>query len=225
MRTTTAFFAGMGTVAVAVAAGLGGGLMLGETMHPHQPKYPSSEVTRLEQRSPQQPIQTANGTSQPVPNSAVAQPAAAPAEAPAPPQQPQSLQAQPQISQPLQPRSASARSAEPAQPPVRTTSAQSSVAAQPAPSAEPSAVRERAASEDSVATARDADVRRDVRRAEDRRKAERRQQRAERKKWRQYQDNDLDRVEASVREATESRPLFFGREPSFGSQRMTLFEN
>lgn len=216
MRTITAYLAGVGTVAVAIAAGLGGGLMLGEIMHPHQPKHPSSEVTRLEQRSSPQPIQAANGAAQPMPNSSTTQAAATPAEPPTPAQLPQVLQAQP--------RQASTQPAEPAQPPERTKPAQSVAAAQPA-AAEPSAVRERAASDDHVAAARDADMKRDARRAEDRRKAERRQQWAERKKSRQRQDDDLDAVEASVREATETRPLFFGREPTFGSRRMTLFED
>ena len=67
MRVATAYFVGAGTVVVAIAAGLGGGLLLGNIMSPQQPKYPSSEVTRLEQRASQQPIQAMNGASQPVP--------------------------------------------------------------------------------------------------------------------------------------------------------------
>ena len=50
MRVTTAFFAGIGTVVVAIAAGLGGGLLLGDIMSPQQPKHPGSEMTRLERR-------------------------------------------------------------------------------------------------------------------------------------------------------------------------------
>ena len=67
MRAATAFFAGAGTVVVAIGAGLGGGLLLGDIMSPQQPKHPSSEVTRLEQRSSPQPITAMNGASQPVP--------------------------------------------------------------------------------------------------------------------------------------------------------------
>ena len=67
MRVATAFFAGVGTVVVAIGAGLGGGLLLGDIMSPQQPKHQSSEVTRLEQRSSPQPITAMNGTSQPVP--------------------------------------------------------------------------------------------------------------------------------------------------------------
>ena len=35
MRTSMAYFAGVGTVVVAVAAGLGGGLLMGNIMNPH----------------------------------------------------------------------------------------------------------------------------------------------------------------------------------------------
>ena len=68
MRAATAYFAGVGTVAVAIVAGLGGGLLLGDIMSPRQPKHPSSEVARLEQqRSASQPIPAMNVASQPVP--------------------------------------------------------------------------------------------------------------------------------------------------------------
>src|SRR5689334_23008822 len=102
MRVMTAFFAGVGTVGVAIAAGLGGGLVLGELMSPQQPKHPSSEVTRLEQRASPQPIQAMNGATQPVPYMATPQVAATVAEPSAqqPPQQtPQPQQAQPQVQQ------------------------------------------------------------------------------------------------------------------------------
>ena len=49
MRTMTAYFAGVGTVAVALAAGLGGGLLFSNIVAPHQPKY-AAEPTKLEQR-------------------------------------------------------------------------------------------------------------------------------------------------------------------------------
>src|SRR5438105_15546706 len=96
MRAMTAFFAGVGTVAVAIAAGLGGGLLLGNIMSPQQPKHPGSEVTRLEQRASPQPIPAMNGEPQPVPYMAstqaaatVAAPTAQPQQQPAQPQQPQ----------------------------------------------------------------------------------------------------------------------------------------
>jgi hypothetical protein len=235
MRVATAFFAGVGTVAVAIGAGLGGGLLLGDIMSPQQPKHQSSEVTRLEQRSSPQPIPAMNGASQPVPYMAAPQVAATVGEASAQPQQ-QPQQAQPQVQH------ASTQSESKPQP-ERNAPAQSAVtAAPPAANAEPSAAR--AAPDDSFAKAREADVKRDGRRADDRRKAdrrqwdERRQQWVDKRKGRQRGDDDLGDVEASVREATEPRS-FFGREqryerrepsfesrgPSFGSGRFNLFDN
>lgn len=49
MRTSTAYFAGVGTVAVAIAAGLGGGLLFANIVAPHEPKY-AAEPTKLDQR-------------------------------------------------------------------------------------------------------------------------------------------------------------------------------
>jgi outer membrane biosynthesis protein TonB len=238
MRVATAFFAGVGTVVVAIGAGLGGGLLLGDIMSPQQPKHQSSEVTRLEQRSSVQPITAMNGASQP----AVPQVAAAAGETSAQPQQ-QQQQTQPQKAQQQQPQQTPQQQPQQAQPQVQQASTQSAVAAAPpAANAEPFAAR--AAPDDSFARARDADVKRDGRRADDRRKAdrrqwdERRQQWVDKRKGRERGDDDLGDVEASVREATEPRS-FFGREqryerrepsfesrgPSFGSGRFNLFDD
>ena len=232
MRATSAFFAGVGTVAVAIGAGLGGGLLLGEIMSPQQPKYPSSEVRRLEQRGSPQPIQAANGASQPVPYLPTTQTAATVAEPqsqPQPqPQQPQSQPQQPQ-SQPQQPQQqaqpnaqepqpqqTAAKPAEPkqAEPVANAKSQPAAAAPQPVASTEPPAASDRAAPEDANARARDGDLKRDTRGAYDRRKSERRQQWTERRKWRPRDgDDDLSDVEASVRQATEPRSRsFFGRD-------------
>jgi type IV secretory pathway VirB10-like protein len=205
MRASTAYFAGIGTVAVAIAAGLGGGLLLGDIMSPQGSR--TAEAKRVEQRASPQPIPAMNGAAQPVPFMAATQVAATVAEpqAPAPRQaepqqsQPQPSQAQPQVQQ------TSTQPAESKQAPDRNGPASSAAAAPPP-----------AASDDTFAKARDA------RRADERRKAERRQQWAEKRKWRQRED-DLNGVETSVREMTESRPLF--REPAFGTGRMTLFDD
>jgi outer membrane biosynthesis protein TonB len=224
MRTSTAFFSGIGTVVVAIAAGLGGGLLLGDIMSPQQPKHQSSEVTRMEQRSSPPPITAMNTASQPVPYLATPQVAAAIAE-PAQPQAQTPPQQQPQ-QQPQQTAAKPAEEAKPApavvQPAKPAEEAKPAPAAvQPAMAADQPAARERTATEDSLAKARDADIKRETRRADDRRKAERRQQWAEKRKWRQRDGDDLRDVEASVRQATEPRP-FFG-EPRFGS-RIGLFE-
>ncbi|TKW78810.1 MAG: hypothetical protein DI543_08500 [Bradyrhizobium icense] len=103
MRVSTAYFAGAGTVVVAIAAGLGGGLLLGDIMSPQQPKHPSSEVTRLEQRAAPQPIPAMAGTSQPSPSTAATQIANKTGEQAAPPRETQPSprqQAQPQVQQP-----------------------------------------------------------------------------------------------------------------------------
>jgi hypothetical protein len=248
MRAATAYFAGVGTVTVAIAAGLGGGLLLGDIMSPQQPKFPGSEVTRLEQRASQPPIQAANGTAQPVPYMTATQIANTVAEQPAPPQQTQQAPPQPQAQQ------AAAQPADPPKQPQRNAPTQpAGAAAQPLPPADRQAAR--AAPEDSFAKARDSDAKaresdgkNDVRRADDRRKAERRQQWADKRKWRQRRDDDLGDVEASVRDATEARSFgrsemrpdrsdirpdrseprqLFGREPApaFGTGRMTLFDD
>ena len=76
MRTTTAYFAGVGTVAVAIAAGLGGGLLFSNIVAPHQPKY-AAEPTKLEQRMADRTIAVTSAPSEPAPYHAAAQPAAA----------------------------------------------------------------------------------------------------------------------------------------------------
>src|SRR5437868_436218 len=169
MRATSAFFAGIGTVVVAIGAGLGGGLLLGDIMSPQQPKYQSNEVTRLEQRGSQAPILASKDASQPVPYLASSQIGAAIAESAT---QPPKANAQPQ------PQQVAAQPAD-TKPPADTNKTPPANT-QPVAAAEPTA-KERASPEDSLAKARDADVRREARRADDRRRAERRQQWAEKR--------------------------------------------
>ena len=164
MRTYTAFFAGIGTVVVAIGAGLGGGLLLGDIMSPQQPKHQSSELTRLEQRHSQAPISAMNTASQPVPYLASPLASAAIAE---PHLNHSSISRSQQNS--TQPADRSSR-------PRRLRNAATSRRHHE------QATRERTAPEDAYAKARDTDVKREARRGDDRRKAERRQQWAERKK-------------------------------------------
>lgn len=231
MRAVTAFFAGVGTVAVAITAGLGGGLLLGDIMSPQQPKHQSSEVTRLEQRMSSQPIPASTEATQPVPYMAPNQVANTTAE---PPQQ-----AQPPAVQPPQAQQAATRPAEP-KPQEQNSPSQAGAVAAPTKAGN----EQRAAPEDAFARARDADLRRDERRAEDKRKYERRKW-SDKRKWRQRGDDDLREVEASVREDTERRSLgrngsffgrdddrferseprpMFGREPGFG-RSFSLFDD
>jgi hypothetical protein len=56
MRTSTAYFAGVGTVIVAIAAGLGGGVILANVMNPN----PHQQTSRLEQHLSAQPLAASN---------------------------------------------------------------------------------------------------------------------------------------------------------------------
>jgi hypothetical protein len=204
MRSSTAYFAGAGTVIAAIAAGLGGGYLFFSIVSPHPEKHGSSEVTRLERRASPEPIQAINGSSQPVPYLAQPQVSAVVAEP----------QAQPPAPQPPPPQPQQQAQQAPAQPAAAPSPAPSSPATQPVAAAEQPAAR---APEDSFAKARDADMRRDGRRAEERekRKFDRRQQWTERRKWRQRDDDDgeLREVERRVREDTEPRRVREDSEP------------
>ena len=50
MRASMAYLAGAGTIVVAIAIGLGGGLVAGNIMNPHQPKQ-GAETSKLERRA------------------------------------------------------------------------------------------------------------------------------------------------------------------------------
>src|SRR3954453_22104356 len=64
MRTTTAYFAGVGTVVAAVAVGLGSGLLISNVVSPHEPK---TEMSKLELRMSSKPIPASNAPAEPVP--------------------------------------------------------------------------------------------------------------------------------------------------------------
>jgi hypothetical protein len=188
MRASTAYFAGAGTIIVAIVAGLGGGLLMADIMGAKSPK-PGTEMTRLERRMSPEPIKAAEAPPEPVPYLAAAPPAppgpgAAVAAAPA--------QVQPQTevakSAPAQPADTST-TVPPASPALQVAAA---------PVAQPAAPEKTAAPVDAFARARDADIKR----AEDKRRAERRQQWAERRRQKQQ---ELKAVEEKVREDIESR--------------------
>jgi hypothetical protein len=91
MRALTAFFAGAGTVVIVVAAGLGGGLLIADTMNP---KTPAQQASKLERRatpapspssSPQAQSSTTIATNAPVAKPEANGPAAAPSPPPQPP--------------------------------------------------------------------------------------------------------------------------------------------
>jgi hypothetical protein len=92
MRISTAYFAGVGTVIMAVGAGLGGGYLAANVTHP-----PTQAVSKLERRMSAEPITVSTAPAVPVPQvaPATANPAAAPAQEPTP----QQTQQQPQTQQ------------------------------------------------------------------------------------------------------------------------------
>jgi hypothetical protein len=189
MRALTAYFAGAGTVVIAIVAGLGGGLVIADMIHPKSAKQ-GTEMTRLERHMSSEPVQAKPGPSEPVQYLATPQlsaPVAAVAAAPA--------QAQTETGN-----SQSAR----AQPAETAAAVQRAAPApQPAtPVVQPVAPQQAAAAPEDAAKARDAEVKRAV----EKRKLERRQQWAERRRQRQQQE--LRAVEERVREDTEPRQVF-----------------
>ena len=220
MRISTAYFAGVGTVIVAVAAGLGGGYLAANIANP------PSGVSKLERRMSAEPISVVAVQPQPVPHAVATSPASAPAqEQPQP--QPQTEAAAP-----------SGNAAHPTnnvrveEKPVSNVAAVQPVppTLQPAKSVEQTA--EKAATpRDALARARDADVKRaDA----EKRRAERRQIWAERRRVQQPREQELEAVEARVREVTEPRRIrirqeggpseMFAERPRADTPRIRLFD-
>lgn len=240
MRSSTAYFAGAGTVIAAIAAGLGGGYLFFSIVSPHPEKHGSSEVSRLERRMSSEPIPAATkGVPEPVPYVTAPQVSAAvvePTPQPQPAPQPQQQAAQPQPqAQPQPAPQQQAAQPQPQAPAQQQASTQPAVAApESPPAAKPVAAAEQPAArekpEDAYAKARDGDVKRDARREarEERRKAERdrRQQWAERRKSRQRNDDgELVEVERMVREETESPRRLYASEPARTEMpRIRLFD-
>jgi hypothetical protein len=70
MRASMAFFAGVGTVVVAAAAGLGGGLTIANIMSPQAPKQ---ELSKVERRGASEPSASTKDPLVPVPYMAATQ--------------------------------------------------------------------------------------------------------------------------------------------------------
>lgn len=189
MRTSTAYFAGVGTVIVAVAAGLGGGYLAANIANP------PAGVSKLERRMSAEPISVAAA---PAPREVAAIPA--PAQEP----QPQTQVAAPSDNAALATDTVRAEE----KPASNVATVQPApLAPQPAKSIELKPAeqsREKpAAPREAFARARDVDVRRaDA----ERRRAERRQALAERRRA-QPREQELEAVEDRVREVTEPRRI------------------
>ncbi|MDO8397938.1 MAG: hypothetical protein Q7T45_08955 [Bradyrhizobium sp.] len=194
MRASTAYFAGAGTVIVAIVGGIGGGLLFADIV---SPKAPKQEMTRLEQRMSSQPIDVKAGA-EPTVNPG-APPSSTTAAAPIVPEAP-----------PTQPEAKIAPAATPRADTVAAT--QPAVPVTEAPASPPAAQKQAAtAPEDSLAKAKDIDIKRA---ATEKRRGERRRQWSEKRRYQRREDPDqeLREVEAKVREETETTG-FFGTEP------------
>jgi hypothetical protein len=215
MRTSTAYFAGVGTVIVAVGAGLGGGYLAANIANP-----PVQTVSKLERRMSAEPIPVATAPAEPAPNAtapATTNSNPAPAQEQKQEQKHEEQQAQPQQAQP-QPTQAAAPAANASPAQEKTTSSgatgnNSTAAVQPAPSPpQPAKAVEQAddktaAHRDSYAKSSDADIKRA---ASEKRRAERRRQWTDKRRWKQPREQqpreqELDVVEDKVREVTEPR--------------------
>ena len=204
MRASTAYFAGAGTVVVAIVAGVGGGLLIADIIRPKFPKQ-GTEMTRLERRMSPEPIQAAPGPSEPVQYLAAPQlsalgaaVAAAPAQAQTEAGNSQSAGAQP------------AETAAAAQPDAPAPQAAT-------PAAQPVAHEQAAAPENALAKARDAEMKRAV----EKRKLERRQQWVEKRRQRQQQE--LRAVEERVREETGPTQVFAAEPVRIEMPQIRLF--
>ena len=163
MRTSTAYFAGVGTVVAAVVVGLGGGVLISNIVSPHAPKI---EMSKLELRMSEKPIPATNASSEPVKNETATQTRSVEAQAAENP-------------------AASA-------PPVAAPPAQAAAPVTQAMSENTNSEQVKTP-EAAFANAGDADVRREARRAaEEKRKAERRQLWAERRRPRQEELRDVE---------------------------------
>jgi hypothetical protein len=221
MRTSTAYFAGVGTVAMAIAVGLGGGYLAANIVSPHEQKF--GNETRLERRMASQAIPVTAAPPEPVPYVA-ATPNPPPAEAeqqatPIPVAQAPAAQA------PARPEPQTAVSN--SVPPVEDKTASHPAAAPPPAKPAELASEKAAASQEAFAKARDADLKRTAR---EQRRAERRQHWAEsRQYWtdkrrlRQPRERELEAVEQKVREETEPRQVFAVEPVRMESPRIRLF--
>jgi outer membrane biosynthesis protein TonB len=202
MRISTAYFAGVGTVVMAIAAGLGGGYLAANVTNP-----PTQAVSKLERRMSAEPITVATAPVEPVPHVVATNHAAATAQEQTQPQQ-QTPQPQQQTPQPQQQTEAAAPSANNVRAEEKT--ANNVAVAQPIePPPQPAKSTEQAgektaAPRDVFARARDADIKRaDA----EKRRAERRQRWADKRRFQQTREQELEAVEGSVREVTEPRRI------------------
>jgi hypothetical protein len=227
MRISTAYFAGVGTVVAAVAAGLGGGYLAANVVNPHEPG-----VSKLERRMSATPIPTMAAPSEPVPRIAgITAAATSPAAAPPQTEPQQTFASQTPVARtsatqtPANPEQIAASNASvPAEAKTASNTPRSvqSVPAKPAEQAGEKAVVEKtAAPQEAFARARDADIKRA---AVEKRRAERRQRFEEQRRYQQPREQELEAVEEKVREITEPRQAFAVERVRTETPRIRLFD-
>jgi hypothetical protein len=210
MRTSTAYFAGVGTVVAAVAAGLGGGYLAANVVSPHEPG-----VSKLERRMSAAQTAATTAPSEPVARivattTAAASPQYEAQQTPQASAQPEPRIAASDVAAPAEEKTASAP--RPAQPASTKPSDQVS---------EKEVVTKPAAPLDAFARARDIDIKRA---AAEKRRAERRARWEEKRRVRQPREQELEAVEQRVREVTEPRQAFAAEQVRSGSTQIRLFD-
>jgi hypothetical protein len=227
MRISTAYFAGVGTVLAAVAAGLGGGYLAANVVNPHEPG-----VSKLERRMSATPIAAATAPSEAVriagTTAAATSPVAPPPVAASPQAEPQQTAAPQasasQTSAKPEPQTTASNAAPPTEEKV-TNPTPRSVQSAPAKTAEQASekavVEKTAAPQEAFARARDPDIKRA---AVEKRRAERRQRWEERRRFRQPREQELEAVEERVREVTEPRQAFAVERVRTEVPRIRLFD-
>lgn len=216
MRTSTAYFAGVGTVVAALAAGLGGGYLAANIVNPHEPG-----VSKLERRVSSAQIAATAPPSEPVarivPTTAAAASAAATPPQNEPQQTPQaSAKPEPQITATNTAASAEEKTVTNTSRPVQPVSTKAAEQV-----GERSVVERPAAPQDAFARARDIDIKRA---AAEKRRAERRARWEEKRRVRQPREQELEAVEQRVREVTEPRQAFAAEQVRSGSTQIRLFD-
>ncbi|MBR1175618.1 hypothetical protein JQ617_16800 [Bradyrhizobium sp. KB893862 SZCCT0404] len=225
MRASTAYFVGAGTIIVAIAIGLGGGIVAGNIMNPIAPKQ-GADASKMAQRTdaasapaqtntPSERVQYLTGSQ------AFGTVVAAPAQAEAKPEaaKPDTQATQANAEPPAPPPSQAAA----VEPPKPAPASSGKPAEQQASTSQPSS-SDNASAKDAYAKARDSDVKRA---ASERRRTERRERWAERRYYesrdpRAMRDRtDWDDVARNVREDSESRD--YANRPRSGFPQIRLF--
>jgi hypothetical protein len=209
MRTSTAYFAGVGTVVAAIAVGCGGGFMIANTVNPQASKQ---EISRLDRKMSAEP--SAKGL--PTPSDSTPYLAATEAAS-----KPVSISPAPQTQQeppkPVPQQAAQSNSTAPSQPET-TVARDVSPPASASPARSTQGAREQSASaESSNARANESDLKQA---AAKKRRVERRQQWAERRRL--HQDDELRDVVRRVREETEG-PAILAADPGPAAPRIGFF--